>query len=62
MVAKTEELISEDRAYMSEGQGLYHILIFPDYCALSGADADEMLARARFEVAPWEHDPNDNAL
>ncbi|MEO0958299.1 MAG: cysteine--tRNA ligase [Pseudomonadota bacterium] len=62
MIAMIEDLISTGQAYPAEGHVLYHIPSFPEYGRLSGANADEMLAGARVEVAPWKRDPRDFVL
>ncbi|MEO1315366.1 MAG: cysteine--tRNA ligase [Pseudomonadota bacterium] len=62
MIAMIEDLIRKGQAYPAEGHVLYHIPSFPGYGRLSGANADEMLAGARVEVAPWKRDPRDFVL
>ena len=62
MIALIEALIAAGHAYEAEGHVLFHVPSEPRYGALSGRNRDEMIARARVEVAPYKRDPADFVL
>ena len=62
MVAMIAELVGRGHAYVAEGHVLFAVGSFADYGRLSRRDADELLAGARVEVAPYKHDPGDFVL
>src|SRR5690606_28215842 len=62
MIALTERLVALGFAYAAEGHVLFSVAKFGDYGKLSGADADERLAGARVEVAPYKQDAADFVL
>jgi cysteinyl-tRNA synthetase len=57
-----ERLIAGGCAYAAEGHVLFAVSRFGDYGSLSGRDAEDMLAGARIEVAPYKRDPGDFVL
>jgi cysteinyl-tRNA synthetase len=62
MIAIIERLIASGHAYEAEGHVLFAVGSFPKYGNLSGRSADELLAGARVEVAPYKRDPGDFVL
>jgi cysteinyl-tRNA synthetase len=62
MIALVRALIDKGFAYVADGHVLFSVKRFPDYGRLSGADADERLAGARVEIAPYKDDPADFVL
>ena len=62
MIAIIERLIAGGHAYAAEGHVLFAVPSFADYGALSGRSADELLAGARVEVAPYKRHPGDFVL
>lgn len=62
IIAMVARLMERGHAYAVEGHVLFHVPSFPAYGALSGRDRDEMVARARVEVAPFKRDPADFVL
>jgi len=62
MIALIETLVTKEHAYAAEGHVLFHVPSMPDYGKLSGRNRDEMIAGARFEVAPYKRDPSDFVL
>ena len=62
IVAMCEKLIAQGNAYAAEGHVLFDISSYPKYGHLSGRSADEMLAGARVEVAPYKKNPGDFVL
>ncbi|MCB2096093.1 MAG: cysteine--tRNA ligase [Parvularculaceae bacterium] len=62
MISLTTRLIELGFAYAAEGHVLFSVGKFSDYGRLSGADADERLAGARVEVAPYKRDAADFVL
>ncbi len=62
IVAMCEKLITQGNAYAAEGHVLFDISSYPKYGHLSGRSADEMLAGARVEVAPYKKNPGDFVL
>jgi cysteinyl-tRNA synthetase len=62
MIALVSTLIDKGFAYIAEGHVLFSVKRFPGYGRLSGADAEERLAGARVEVAPYKEDPADFVL
>ena len=62
IIAMCEKLIAQGNAYAAEGHVLFDISSYPKYGHLSGRSADEMLAGARIEVAPYKKNPGDFVL
>ncbi|MGD0634594.1 MAG: cysteine--tRNA ligase [Beijerinckiaceae bacterium] len=62
MIAMMERLIARGHAYVAEGHVLFDVPSMPDYGRLSNRSADEMLAGARIEVAPYKRNPGDFVL
>jgi cysteinyl-tRNA synthetase len=62
MIALIERLIAGGHAYAAEGHVLFAVASDPDYGTLSGRSADELLAGARVEVAPYKRDAGDFVL
>ncbi len=62
IVAMIERLIASGHAYAADGHVLFSVASFGGYGKLSRRDADEMLAGARVEVAPYKRDPGDFVL
>jgi len=62
MISLTERLVSLGFAYAAEGHVLFSVTKFEGYGKLSGADADERLAGARVEIAPYKKDAADFVL
>ena len=62
MIEIIQRLIASGHAYAAEGHVLFAVGSFPGYGQLSGRDADELLAGARVEVAPYKRDPGDFVL
>ncbi len=62
IVAMCEKLVAQGNAYTAEGHVLFDISSYPKYGHLSGRSADEMLAGARVEVAPYKKNPGDFVL
>ena len=46
----------------ADGHVLFAVASDPDYGKLSGRSAEEMLAGARVDVAPYKRDPGDFVL
>jgi cysteinyl-tRNA synthetase len=62
MIGLIERLILGGHAYAAQGHVLFAVASFDQYGALSGRNADELLAGARVEVAPYKRDPGDFVL
>jgi cysteinyl-tRNA synthetase len=62
MIMIVERLIASGHAYAAEGHVLFAVVSDPDYGKLSGRSAEEMLAGARIDVAPYKRDPGDFVL
>ena len=62
MLEVIERLIASGHAYAAGGHVLFSVASFPQYGALSGRSADELLAGARVEVAPYKRDAGDFVL
>ncbi|HEX3995210.1 MAG TPA: cysteine--tRNA ligase, partial [Acetobacteraceae bacterium] len=62
MIAIIERLIASDHAYASQGHVLFAVSSFADYGKFSGRNAEELLAGARIDVAPYKRDPGDFVL
>ncbi|MCB2111979.1 MAG: cysteine--tRNA ligase [Parvularculaceae bacterium] len=62
MISLIERLVSLGFAYPAQGHVLFSVAQFDGYGKLSGADAEERLAGARVEVAPYKKDPADFVL
>ncbi len=62
MIDIIKRLIDNGHAYAAEGHVLFAVDKYADYGALSGRSADELLAGARVEVAPYKRHPGDFVL
>ncbi len=62
MIAIIERLIASGHAYEAEGHVLFAVGSFADYGKFSGRNADELLAGARVDVAPYKRDAGDFVL
>jgi cysteinyl-tRNA synthetase len=62
MIQIIERLIASGHAYAAEGHVLFAVKSFAKYGALSGRSADELLAGARVDVAPYKRDAGDFVL
>jgi len=62
MIVLIERLIAGGHAYAAQGHVLFAVASFEQYGALSGRNAEELLAGARVEVAPYKRDPGDFVL
>ena len=62
IVAMCERLITDGHAYAAEGHVLFDVSSYAEYGHLSGRSADEMIAGARVEVAPYKKNPADFVL
>ncbi|QDH15638.1 cysteine--tRNA ligase [Oecophyllibacter saccharovorans] len=62
MLAMIEGLIARGHAYEAEGHVLFSVSSFEGYGQLSGRSAEDMLAGARVEVAPYKRAPDDFVL
>jgi len=62
MILLTERLVAQGYAYAAEGHVLFSVGKFREYGRLSGADAEERLAGARVEVAPYKENAADFVL
>ena len=62
IIAMIERLIDSGHAYAADGHVLFAVASFDGYGKLSRRDADEMLAGARVEVAPYKRDAGDFVL
>ena len=57
-----DALVARGNAYVAEDHVLFNGPSMPDYGRLSGRSADDMLAGARVDVAPYKRDPMDFVL
>lgn len=62
MITLMQRLIARGHAYAAAGHVLFDVPSMPAYGALSNRSADEMLAGARIEVAPYKRNPGDFVL
>jgi cysteinyl-tRNA synthetase len=62
MIAIIERLIASGHAYEAECHVLFAVGSFADYGKFSGRNADELLAGARVDVAPYKRDAGDFVL
>jgi cysteinyl-tRNA synthetase len=62
MITLIARLIARGHAYEAEGHVLFHVPSMPGYGGLARRSADDMLAGARVEVAPYKRDPMDFVL
>ncbi len=62
IVAMIERLIASGHAYEAESHVLFAVASFDGYGKLSRRDADDMLAGARVDVAPYKRDAGDFVL
>ncbi len=62
MIEIIQRLIASGHAYEAQGHVLFAVGSFADYGKLSGRSAEELLAGARVEVAPYKKDPGDFVL
>jgi cysteinyl-tRNA synthetase len=57
-----ERLVAAGHAYVVQEHVLFNVPSMPDYGRLSRRSADELLAGARIDVAPYKRDPQDFVL
>ncbi len=62
MISLTGRLVAQGFAYAADGHVLFSVGKFAGYGKLSGADADERLAGARVEIAPYKENAADFVL
>jgi cysteinyl-tRNA synthetase len=62
MIAIIERLIASAHAYEAQGHVLFAVGSFAGYGKFSGRNAEELLAGARVDVAPYKRDPGDFVL
>jgi cysteinyl-tRNA synthetase len=62
MIDMIERLIASGHAYEAQGHVLFAVGSFANYGKFSGRNAEELLAGARVEVAPYKRDPGDFVL
>jgi cysteinyl-tRNA synthetase len=62
MIQIIERLIAAGNAYEAEQHVLFSVPSFKDYGKFSGRNAEELLAGARVDVAPYKRDPGDFVL
>jgi cysteinyl-tRNA synthetase len=62
MIAIIERLIASGHAYEAQGHVLFAVGSFAGYGKFSGRNAEELLAGARVDVAPYKRDPGDFVL
>ncbi len=62
MIEMISALIDRGHAYETHGHLLFRVRSCPGYGELSGRSADDMIAGARVEVAPFKEDPMDFVL
>lgn len=62
IVRLIEQLIARGHAYAAEGHVLFHVPSMPSYGRLAQRSAEDMLAGARVDVAPYKRDPMDFVL
>jgi cysteinyl-tRNA synthetase len=62
MIDIIQRLIASGHAYEAQGHVLFAVGSFANYGKFSGRNADELLAGARIDVAPYKRDPGDFVL
>ncbi len=62
MIKIIQSLIATGHAYEAQGHVLFAVGSFADYGKFSGRNAEELLAGARVDVAPYKRDPGDFVL
>jgi cysteinyl-tRNA synthetase len=62
MIGIIQRLIASGHAYEAEDHVLFAVASFKDYGKFSGRNAEELLAGARVDVAPYKRDPGDFVL
>ena len=62
MIEIIERLIASGNAYAAESHVLFSVGSFANYGKFSGRNAEELLAGARVDVAPYKRDPGDFVL
>ncbi len=62
MIDLADRLLAGGFAYAADGHVLFSVGKFAEYGRLSGADAEERLAGARVEIAPYKEDAADFVL
>src|SRR5580698_3577274 len=62
MIDIIERLIASGHAYEAQGHVLFAVGSFAGYGRFSGRNAEELLAGARVDVAPYKRDPGDFVL
>jgi cysteinyl-tRNA synthetase len=62
MIAIIERLIASGHAYEAQGHVLFAVGSYAGYGKFSGRNADELLAGARVDVAPYKRDAGDFVL
>ncbi len=62
MIDIIERLIASGHAYEAQGHVLFAVRSFADYGKFSGRNAEELLAGARVDVAPYKRFPGDFVL
>jgi len=62
MIEIIQRLIASEHAYEAQGHVLFAVGSFPDYGKFSGRNADELLAGARIDIAPYKKNPGDFVL
>jgi cysteinyl-tRNA synthetase len=62
MIEIIERLIASGHAYAAESHVLFSVGSFANYGKFSGRNAEELLAGARVDVAPYKRDPGDFVL
>ena len=62
MIDIIQRLIASGHAYEAQGHVLFAVGTYGDYGKLSGRSAEELLAGARVEVAPYKRDSGDFVL
>src|ERR1700722_3673814 len=62
MIDIIQRLIASGHAYEAQGHVLFTVGSFAEYGKFSGRNAEELLAGARVDVAPYKRDPGDFVL
>jgi len=62
IIAMIGRLVQKGAAYAAEGHVLFSTESYPDYGQLSGRSLDDMIAGARFDVAPYKRNAADFVL
>jgi cysteinyl-tRNA synthetase len=62
MIDIIQRLIASGHAYEAQGHVLFAVGSFAEYGKFSGRNAEELLAGARVDVAPYKRDPGDFVL